>query len=561
MKRFWNRQSPTIVLDFTRGSIKLAAAESAGEAARFRGITRIPIPRGEDTQAEPDDLEVARLIGEEVRRRGWQGMQAACLLSRSATSTQSFLFPPMSDDELRQAITLKLEGTLHFALEQASFGFRRVRERQVRGKTQVLTLVAVARKDAIERALALLQRAGLKPVAVAAAGESLANLTYYASPCDAEDATIHVDIGSASTILNLFEGRLLRFSREIDTAGEAFTRALMRPIITADQALRLTHLQAEEVKILAGYPREDEPIDLPYGLTGADLAPLLEPVAQRLTSEIRSSAQYLCGILDCKRVDYIALSGPAARMRNLDALLQESLDIPVVCIDPVARAIAHWRLAICDEDPPSPAGFSAILGYSLGSRRPINLAPEPRKIKVRGARVTRVRKALAPPVLAIGACLSLAAVPIQRQQRATHEMLLAASQRLDRLRLEEASLAGRLTRANEAARSVARARGGVPDWTAIMQELSAAFPEAAYITSLSELREEGVPILALAARLDEAPASFEARVTELVVALSASPFFRSVSAVSTTRPRVDAHGQFELRLQVAPSEVGWEPDS
>ncbi|MFT5052297.1 MAG: hypothetical protein ACI8QZ_003730, partial [Chlamydiales bacterium] len=38
----------TVIVDFSRGSIKMALAETAGEAARFRGITSIVMPREDD---------------------------------------------------------------------------------------------------------------------------------------------------------------------------------------------------------------------------------------------------------------------------------------------------------------------------------------------------------------------------------------------------------------------------------------------------------------------------------------------------------------------------------
>jgi type IV pilus assembly protein PilM len=562
MRSFRRKRRLTVVVDLGRGSIKMAAAESAGEAARFRGMTLIALVREDSAAGEPEDMEIARRIGELVERRGWRGLPAACLLSGAATSTQSFLFPPMPDTELRRAVALKLEETLHFDLEQALFDFRRVGERAVGGKPRVLTLVSVARKDAVERASTILRRAGLEPAAIGAASEALANLTYYASPCDAKDASIHVDIGSESTILNLFEGRLLRFSREIDTAGESFTRALMRPILSAAGALHLTRDQAEEVKRAAGYPREDELASLPFGLSPADILPLLEPVAQRLISEIQLSARYLAGILERPGIDCVVLTGAAARMRNLESVLEEGLDVPVMRIDPVARAIAHWRLAVCDEDVPPPAGFAAILGSSLGGRRPINLMPCQRRKRVRvlGAQAKRVRRALAPPALALGACLALGAIPIHQKHGASAALLQGASRRLDGLLLEEDRLAERAAAVGALVRHVAAARGGVPHWDGLMKELCAALPEGAHVSRLAGTRKDGRTTLALVARLPRGAQALEARLAEVLVALSASPFFASVQLADPPAAGPDAV-EFELELEIAalPSLVESRP--
>ena len=43
MQPFRTRPRDSIVVDFGRGTIKLAASRSAGEAVRFRGITSISL--------------------------------------------------------------------------------------------------------------------------------------------------------------------------------------------------------------------------------------------------------------------------------------------------------------------------------------------------------------------------------------------------------------------------------------------------------------------------------------------------------------------------------------
>ncbi|MEM7310238.1 MAG: pilus assembly protein PilM [Planctomycetota bacterium] len=546
------RRRPTVVVEFSRGSIRLAAAESAGEAVRFRGMTEVRLPT-RDGEVFDDDELVGR-IGEEVVRHGWRGLRAACLLSRSATSTQSFLFPAMRDAELRQAIALKLRETLHFSLEEAFFDFRRLRERTVGGNRQTLTLVAAARRDAVRHAAQTLRQAGLRPESVGCASESLAHLTYYASPCDSEDATLHVDVGSASTIVNLFEGRLLRFSREIDTAGDAFTRALMRPIITPSGAVRLRYEQAEELRDAAGYPREEDDASLPFGVHSSEVLPLLEPVAQRLVSELQQSADYLCGILGRPRIDYVVLSGEATRINNLSALIEESLEVPVVSIDPVARAIAHWRLAICGNAPSDPGGFSAILGYSLGAERPINLLPSRRRRgRAHGRAPIRVGRAVAAPALAVGTCLSLAAVPIQRRYGAANEALLAVSERLDARLSAQAGAADAVQAARATARRVATARGAVPAWGTILMELSALVPADARVVSLSMEREDGAPTLRMRVRMPGPAAMRMERTAALVVALGTSPFFRDVRLVEPRGEAADA----EIELGLLAPDPDW----
>jgi len=550
----------TVVVDLSRGSIKLAVAQATGEAVRFRGITRIGLPAEEVDQAEPDPAQIARLIRAEVDRRGWRGMPAACLLSGGATSTQSFLVPSMPAGELREALMLKLGEALHFDLDEACFDFRSVREFDGSGKKQVLTLAAAARKGAVQSAVAVLREAGLRPVAIGSAAESLANLVQHARLCREGEASIHVDMGSSSTILNLFDGRWPRFSREIDTAGEAFTRALMRPILTPRGAVRLTHAQAEEVAVACGCPRESVDRELPHGVRSSEVLPLMEPVVQRLTAEIRRSSDYLCSILERLQVDRIILSGRPARMNGLEAVLAENLNTNVIVTDPVARAKAHWRLAICDDDAPPLGGFAAILGYSLGNYQPINLLPREERVREVAMHISRVRKGAAPPAIAFGLCLAVAAIPVNETYRGTRSSLRQTVAEIDERLRNDASFVERRERTREAAEEILAARGPVPDFAGILKELAALLGPQAQLTSFSIERSEEELTAHFSVTTRGAQHSFETLVTQLSAALGSSPFFKDAHVVDAVRGIDDSDGRLEMTAKlVAARQHPWSP--
>lgn len=550
MRTSWKRKQQMVVVDASRGSIKLAAAEVAGEAVRFHGITHISIKSGESQAGGLAPAEIADRIRAEVERRKWRGMPAACLLSGNATSTQSFLFPSMPPGELRDALALKLAATLHFDLDQAGYDFRTIREFAEGGKKQVLVLAAAARKEAIRLSIEIMRNAGLEPVALGSAAESLANLADYARLCRDNEVSIHVDMGRSSTILNLFEGRWLRFSREIDCAGDSFTRALTRPIVTANGSVRLTYEQAEEVKLACGYPREDQEVALPHGVRPHDLVPLMEPVAQRLTSEIRRSIDYLCSILEIVQVDRIVLSGPGAQLRNLDTALHNHLDIPVVFTDPVVRARAHWRLAICDEDPPPLAGFSAILGHSLGKHQPINLLPREVRMEQLTRRVARVRAGIAPGALGLGVCLAAAAVPISGNYRAAAGDLKRTVELLDERARHDATIEAERERLTKVAEGPLAARGGVPDWTGLLKELALLLPREARLVSFSFERPQGKAIARIVVSFGEAHTEFDVLVGRLSAALAGSPYFRNVRVVEATKTDVRSEGRYEASAEI-----------
>jgi type IV pilus assembly protein PilM len=547
----------TVVVDLSRGTLKMAAAESAGEAVRFLGMTSIPLPVAEDAEVRIDDPELVELIRQVVKDHGWEKLPAACLLSRSVTSTQSFVFPQMPDSELRQAIELKLHETLHFGVEEASFGFRRIQEYEDDDGVEVLTLVAAAQLDAVQGALDLLRGAGLVPIAVSAAAESLANLAHHARLCDPEQLTIHVDMSDDSTILNLFEGRLLRFSREIDIANSTFTRALTRPVARASgELLQLTPQQAEEIKRTCGVSKE--PVSPSMGISTEELQTLLEPVVRRLSIEIGRSVDYMRNLIGGGSLDKIVLTGPGSAIRELDLVLQTDLGIPVVSMDPVSRATAHWRLSVVGEQTCDTAGFSAILGYSIGDQQPIDLISREERINLLNNRMKRLRNAASAPLLAVAIGVSMAGVPVEASYVAATDSMRWTLDELSAQHSSEQRATALLDITLRKSRRVIAARGPVPNWTAVMKELSVTLPDPVQVDSMRVSWKDGSQVLALTTKVHEDESRFDVIVQQVTSGLSLSPFFADVHVTSAQADISGSEGILGLTVRlVAPLDEPW----
>jgi type IV pilus assembly protein PilM len=552
---------PTVVVDIGRNSVKMAAMEAVGEAARFQGMTRVALPQ--DANFDQVDLvEIADRIRAEVHRNGWKGLPAACLLSQSSTSTHTFWLPPMPVAELRQAIKLKLQDTLHFDVEDAVFDFKSIQQPGENQTTQTLTLVVVARKDAINRNLAVIREAGLKPIAIGAASESLANLTRYTDFGPKDEPLIHVDVGPETTVINLFEGRLLRFSREIDIAGNSFMDALMRPILTPEEIIHLTQDQAEQILELTGYPRFGVDLELPHGIRSADLLPLTEPVAQRLTTEIQRSMDYLNGLLERNGEVRIMLSGTTGAMPNFARMLEENLRTPVTYLDPIARAMAHLRLAICDQNPPPLADYAAIFGYSLGTYKPLNLLAQEERASVARLRASRDQKVRATCALALVAGMAMTAVPLNsRYTLAIRQTEDTVKNLTEQIKVQSEAVAY-WSSFQDKAKKVTLARGPVPNWVGVMKEFSAILPETVQITSLTCTRGLESISLRLVAIVHPDGTTTRETLTQMTQALNASPFFCKVRVKQASVPFQGTVGNFDATFDIitAPISLG-EPTS
>ncbi len=549
-----NRKRHKLILDFSRGTVKVAETECAHGRVIFHDMALIPMPSGPTGENPLHNDEMAARIREVVVAHSWKGMETICLLSRSTTSTQTLNFPPMTNEELRHAILLKLKETLHFDISEACFDFHKVGQTKVDGKTEILTTVVAAHTSSVRRAISILRESGLEPVNIGAAPQALANLVYQTHLCDNDEAAIHVDIGSASTILNLLEGRILRFSRELDVAGEAFTRALMRPIITVKGPAMLNHEEAERIKILAGYPFEDEELDLPRDIQPSDILPLLEQVAQKLFAEIHRSSDFLRGILNRKQIDRIILSGPGSRMRNLDTIIEENLEIPVKRVHPVEKAIEDGLLEIRGNDDVSRIGFSAVLGHALGHNQPINLLPAEELIAQRIQRVARLRKMLVPPVAAAVAAFALVMLPISATYtHATTQLQNEADNLQNNIDLHR-DHSIQESAATAMIRSLEARRGQVVHWAGVFKELSNLLPENVRISFLSAQRMKNGTQLRLATEITPQAEGFEESVSALMTLLDRSPFFDNVHILNARKGETGEVGRVEFELVLV---AGW----
>ena len=544
-------EQQTLVVELGRESIRMALAETAGDAVRFHGMTEITLEGVDVYECEDAERQlVVDCLRLETRRHGWGGRRAACLLSGDATSTQSFAFPDMPAADLRRAIRLKLADTLHFDVDEACFDARRLEESGAAVGAPRATLVAVAREASVRRAVDMLRRAGLRPFAVGAAAESLANLSQCTSLWDSEEASVHVHVGAHSSIINLFEGRRLRFSREIETAEASFLEALKRPVLTASGALELDVEQARDVLEACGCPVDGEDRRLPHDVRSSEVLPLVEPVAQRLASELERSADYLCSLLGRERVDHVELSGPGGRIRGFDRWLQEHLGVPVRSTDPVERARSHWRLAVCGEEPGDLASFAPILGFSLGNRQPIDLMPREERLVERFGQISRLRRNVVLPVAAASAGLALVGLPALETYDASASLLEQTEAQLDaRIReVEQGLLQSR--RAWRELGELRVARGLRPDWEGVFKELAALVPGQARVDSLAVEWIEGRPVLQLSASVDPELQSTEAVSTVLTAGLAGSPFFADVDRVEASLPVAGQGLRFEASLGI-----------
>ncbi|MBX3356896.1 MAG: hypothetical protein KF745_00560 [Phycisphaeraceae bacterium] len=190
--------------------------------------------------------------------------------------------------------------------------------------------LGAADTDASVQAIAdLCGRAGLAPIcfipAAAAATADAVRLALEASAKGGVHAVFW--LGTQVSVLAVANAGRLRLVRNPSLGTDLFVEALIRPIRARSSdsqpprdAVTLTRDQARELLARAGIPAAEQVVDEARGIHGAGLLPLMQPVLQRLSVEVKQSLRF--GLEDAEREALsLSLAGPGSLLPNLPQTL------------------------------------------------------------------------------------------------------------------------------------------------------------------------------------------------------------------------------------------------
>jgi type IV pilus assembly protein PilM len=159
-----------------------------------------------------------------------------------------------------------------------------------------------------------------------------------------------IHIGARYTSINVLSSGVSTFTGDLPVGGEEFTDALRR-------TLQLSSEAAEILKITGKLNGEDYP----------ELEQALRPTSESLAEDIRRTLSLYGAIATEDGIRTIYLSGGAARLRGLAAVLEEKLGVPVQLADPF-RGFKFDRGVNVEYLQESASQFG--VGVGLAIRRP-----------------------------------------------------------------------------------------------------------------------------------------------------------------------------------------------
>jgi type IV pilus assembly protein PilM len=242
-------------------------------------------------------------------------------------------FPKMKDDEVRQSLRFEAQKYFPFSTDEVNIDARILI--QDLGGNKMLVLLAAVKKEFINQRLKMIQAAGIKTNIVDLDSIALINafnFNYSKNSNSDSDTLKHktvaiLNIGAASSNLNILEDGIPRLSRDIQIAGNNFTQKLQ-------EILGVDFKTAEELKLKAD---DKERLDKVISAGEAALS--------NLSGEIRTSFDYYESQSDSS-VGKIFLSGGGSRFRGLKDTLANLLGIEVEYWDPLRKISASSNIDV-----------------------------------------------------------------------------------------------------------------------------------------------------------------------------------------------------------------------
>lgn len=303
-----------------------SSAVRAVQIERRRGGTLRLTHRGEVALApgavvEGDVAEpgaVAGALRQLWKQAGLRQRAVAVGLASQRVTVRQIDLPDLPDTELRDAVRLQAQDQLPIPIDQALLDHVVVERYGVDdGRQNVRVLLVAAEQEMVERLLAAVTTAKLRPTQVDLDAFALIR-SLAPAPAESDQVEIVVDVGASITKIAVHRGGNPLFVRMVRLGGDGATRALQEVLDLGWNEAEAAKLEAS--KAMAG-GAELDPDD--------ERARVLNDGVQRVITEVRRSLDFFRAQHADVAVKRAVLSGGASLAPPLADRLEAVLELPV----------------------------------------------------------------------------------------------------------------------------------------------------------------------------------------------------------------------------------------
>ena len=334
LKKLFNLKAKEEVagLDIGSNTIKLASVARTSNGYALTRFFKCPTPPMTVKDGAIIDARVlGETIGDLLREAGYANPPRVV----SAVSGQSVVIRPieltsMSERELQGAIKFEAERYLPYSVTEAHISGMILNkgEKIDPSKNKMEVLLVAAPNEMVNNTREVVSASSAKPDTVDLEPFALQRaMSLCVNPEILSKTFALINLGAASSSINIFKAQELRHNRTISVAGNSFTKAI-------GQSLNLSFEEAEKIKKEKGVIRLGDDAT-PVAPTTMRIFNVVVPVLHDLITEVQRSFDYYRSRYQNETVDVVILSGGTALFKNIDVFMANELGVECQIANPL----------------------------------------------------------------------------------------------------------------------------------------------------------------------------------------------------------------------------------
>jgi type IV pilus assembly protein PilM len=323
-----HRGSTLVGLDIQPGYVSAVQARVNGSilVQRAAGSSLPP-----DTVREGEVLDGSALAEtlREMFRDSHLDKRVRVGVANQRTVLRTLELPPLTDrKELATAVRFQAEDQVPMPLDNAVLDFHALGVIDTPAGPRQRVIVVAAQRDMVERLLAAVRSAGLRPEGVDLSAFALIRSLHCA---DEEHAgrVLYLNVGGL-TNMAIAEGTVCRFTRVVGGGLES-----MAADIAERHGIKLHDARELLASVDLEEPAPDAAVDVdqssaPVEPPAIDVRPVLAGGVREIAGEVRNSLDFHRSQDGGGEVSSVVLSGPALQISGFARALQSELGVPLV---------------------------------------------------------------------------------------------------------------------------------------------------------------------------------------------------------------------------------------
>lgn len=525
---FPHRRNACVGLDIGQSSIKMVQVYPASGGWEIGGIALKEFRLEFDEEGLEDKESLLGELKQLLAGTRSKNCVFTCSLEGDNVNTSLIPLARMPNKELESACRLEAKRRASFDVGKAVIQSHLVAGETARPGAKLNYLVTVVRREALTRRLDILQSARLQVSGLLPLPFAWKELPGGLSKEEAEAARAVIDIGSDRTLVSIYRGRDVQFSREFQTGADDVTEAIIQAGRSLGKETEISWEKAETLKATKNLFQAGAGGPVIGDLSAPQLMSMVRPVLERIVQESKRSLDYYGQLFPGAKMGRIWLAGGGVLMEGLVKFFQERISLPVEILQLPSGIGFHPSIRGNEDVKKLFPRLAAATALALNRKPETNFLPP---LDLFLQKLLRSKVAIAVLIVFLFGIsfyfyrVKAAEIPgLKTQVESSRSRLAEMERKLGAYAEAEALQRQILAKQNLGKYSSLRQ----PNWEHVLKELSRITPPGIILREI-ELDKDSLPLGVICqGRVRKGTGALDSEVSNFLVAVGDSPFFKNV---------------------------------